>query len=210
MTIPHDSNPPQASGPPLIKGRLFIVSAPSGAGKTTLCRAAMQRCPNLTYSISYTTRQPREGEKHGIDYYFISRREFEAGIENDKWLEWAVVHDHFYGTSRDLVEHHLTRGRDILLDIDVEGCAQILEKFPESITIFIMPPSLEALRKRLEHRGTDAPETIARRLESAATEIRRRHSYRHIIVNDSLPEAIEGFVELIRGRFSENPDSGRP
>jgi guanylate kinase len=190
------------------RGRLFIVSAPSGAGKTTLCRAAMLRCPNLAYSISYTTRPQREGETHGIDYYFISRREFEEGIESGKWLEWAFVHDHFYGTSRDQVEHQLGCGRDILLDIDVNGCAQIVKQFPESITIFIMPPSLSALRKRLENRRTDAPEIIARRLETAKLEIARKDLYRHIVINDRLDEATERFVDILCGPAPGNPPHG--
>ncbi len=190
-------NPMQATDAEPVRGRLFIVSAPSGAGKTTLCRAVRERIPDLIYSISYTTRLPREKEAHGVDYYFISRREFENGIENGKWLEWAPVHDHFYGTSKDQIEHHLSEGCDILLDIDVNGAIQILEKYPESITIFIMPPSLDVLRRRLENRGTDAPETIARRLKNAVHEIARKDLYRHIIVNDVLPEAIERMVAII-------------
>ncbi len=169
----------------------------------------MQRCHNLAYSISYTTRPQREGERHGIDYYFISRQEFKAGIERGKWLEWAVVHDHYYGTSRDQVEGRLRLGRDILLDIDVNGCAQIVKKFPESITIFILPPSLDALRERLEKRGTDAPETIARRLETAKREIARKDLYRHIIVNDQLDQAIEHFVDILCDRPPGNGSYGR-
>lgn len=187
----HDSSGRSA------RGKLFIVSAPSGAGKTTLCRAVRERIPNLAYSISYTTRLPRDGETHGVDYYFISRLEFEEGIKKDKWLEWALVHDHFYGTSKDQIERHLARGNDILLDIDVNGAAQILAKHPESITIFIMPPSLDLLRKRLESRGTDTPETIARRLDNAVHELARKDLYRHIIVNDVLPEAVEQMIAII-------------
>lgn len=197
MSISSDPNPMQATDTEPVRGRLFIVSAPSGAGKTTLCRAVRERIPDLIYSISYTTRLPRGGEAHGVDYYFISRREFENDIENGKWLEWAPVHDHFYGTSKDQIEHHLSRGRDILLDIDVNGAVQILEKYPGSITIFIMPPTLDVLRRRLENRGTDAPEIIARRLKNAVHEIARKDLYRHIIVNDVLPEAVERLVAII-------------
>lgn len=197
MSISPDINPMQATDTGQVRGSLFIVSAPSGAGKTTLCRAVRERIPDLIYSISHTTRFPREGEVHGVDYYFISLREFENGIENGKWLEWALVHDHFYGTSKDQIEHHLSQGRDILLDIDVNGAVQILEKYPESITIFIMPPSLDVLRRRLEKRGTDAPETIAKRLENAAHEIARKDLYRHVIVNDVLPEAVERMAAII-------------
>jgi guanylate kinase len=197
MSIASDPSVMQtATGTP-VRGNLFIVSAPSGAGKTTLCQAVRERIPDLAYSVSYTTRLPREGEKNGGDYYFISRAEFEEGIKNDKWLEWALVHDHFYGTSKDQVEYHLAHGSDILLDIDVNGAFQILAKHPESITIFIMPPSLDALRNRLESRGTDAPETIARRLDNAVDEITRKDLYRHIIVNDVLPEAVEQIISII-------------
>jgi len=150
-------------------GRLFIVSAPSGAGKSTLCRAIRDRLPDLLYSISYTTRRPRDGEQNGVDYYFIARDEFEKGIDCGQWAEWAEVHDNYYGTSAERLDRCLSGGQDILLDIDVQGMRQIIKKYPAGITIFIMPPSLEVLKERLQSRGTDSAETIALRLKNAKT-----------------------------------------
>lgn len=179
------------------KASLFIVSAPSGAGKSTLCRAARARFPGLVYSISFTTRPPRPGEKNGVDYFFISRSEFEEKIRQDQWAEWAKVHDHYYGTSAGFLYQHLAEGRPVLLDIDVEGARQILKRFPDSITIFIMPPSREVLRQRLEKRGTDDPGAIDKRLANAEKEMRHQNRYRYVIVNEKLDEAIEAFCGII-------------
>jgi len=179
------------------KGCLFIVSAPSGAGKSTLCRAARDRFPDLVYSISFTTRTPRPGEENGVDYCFISRSEFETKIRQGEWAEWAKVHDHYYGTSAALLNQHLEEGRSVLLDIDVEGTRQILKRFPESISVFIMAPSIEVLRHRLEKRGTDDAEAINRRLANAEKEIAHKNLYRYVIVNDHLNQAIEAFCSII-------------
>ncbi len=179
------------------KGNLFILSAPSGAGKTTLCRAILKRYPEIVYSISYTTRPPRKGETEGVDYHFISTDRFEAAIREGRWAEWAKVHDNYYGTSADAIDRHLSAGRDILLDIDVVGTRQILKKFPEAVTIFIMPPNMAVLENRLRARGSDDPDAIARRLENAETEIASRKIYRHIIVNDKLDEAIRQLASVI-------------
>ena len=143
------------------RGRLFILSAPSGAGKSTLCRAVLDRFPDLLYSISYTTRRPRQGEENGNDYHFIAKGEFERGIARGRWAEWADVHGNHYGTSAGLLDRGLNGGQDILLDLDIQGTRQILKQYPAAVTIFIMPPSLEILRYRLEKRGTDSPEVIA-------------------------------------------------
>jgi len=178
-------------------GCLFIVSAPSGAGKSTLCKAALSRFPDLLYSISHTTRKQRDGEKNGVDYYFVSAEEFKRGIESGQWLEWARVHDNYYGTSADFIKKNLARGRSILLDIDVAGARQILSRLSDCITIFIMPPSLAVLKERLEARKTDSPETIATRLKNAEAEIAQKEMYQHIIVNDCLPEAIARLAAII-------------
>src|SRR6056297_1461094 len=179
------------------KGCLFIVSAPSGAGKSTLCQAVRERFPDLVYSISFTTRSPRAGEKDGVDYFFISPSEFEARIGRGDWVEWAKVHGHYYGTSADFLNQQLSAGRRVLLDIDVAGAKQILNRFPESVTIFIMPPSLDALRRRLETRGTDDAESIEKRLVNAEKEIAEKDFYRHVIVNDRLDAAIDAFCDII-------------
>jgi len=179
------------------KGHLFIISAPSGAGKTTIVKAVLDRLADMLYSISYTTRKPRNGEQDGIDYNFISRDDFKKRIDGGEWAEWAEVHGNNYGTSAEFLDNGLASGRNILLDIDVQGTIQILERYPDSITIFIMPPSLETLGKRLELRGTDSKADIARRLVNAEKEMAKKDLYRHIVVNDQLSEAIEKLISII-------------
>lgn len=178
-------------------GRLFIVSAPSGAGKTTLCSALMNHFVDMLYSISYTTREPRKGEKDGVDYHFISREYFEKQITAGRWAEWANVHGNYYGTSAVFLDEAVASGKDILLDIDVEGTKQIIERYPDSITIFIMPPSLDVLRLRMDSRGADSKEVIEKRMTNAEKEISQRGIYRHVIVNDNLPKALEELISII-------------
>lgn len=180
------------------EGCLFVVSAPSGAGKTTLCREVLKRLPDLKYSISYTTRTPRKGEEHGRDYFFISPDEFQRRIESDQWAEWAEVHGNYYGTSALFLEQRLARGNDILLDIDVQGAQQIMRRYPGCITIFIMPPSPEILARRLAGRGTDSKEVIEKRLRNSREEMARKDLYHYIVINDHLPEAIEELTDIIR------------
>lgn len=180
-----------------LKGNLFILSAPSGTGKTTLCKALLERFPDIVYSVSYTTRPPRGTEINGKDYFFIEKEAFKKKLKQNYWAEWANVHGHFYGTSREFLDNYLTIGRDILLDIDVQGTRQILEYYPHSVTIFVMPPSLEALRIRLESRATDTAEVIERRLRDAEKEIRYRHIYRHVITNDKLDKAVDCLTRLV-------------
>jgi guanylate kinase len=176
---------------------LYIVSAPSGAGKTTLCDAALRHFKDLSYSVSYTTRSPRKGEIHGKDYFFVSKSEFEAGIRSGRWAEWAQVHGHFYGTSVQQIRDSLNAGRDILMDIDVQGARQMVARFPAAVTIFIMPSSEKELNRRLQIRGTDDQQTIALRLANARKEMTQKDKYRHIIVNDDLSKATDQFVDLI-------------
>jgi len=178
-------------------GLLFIISAPSGAGKSTLCRAVRERFADLVYSISYTTRPPRGGEQNGVDYHFIAKDEFEKGIASGRWAEWAEVHDHYYGTSAEFLDGELSVGRDILLDIDIQGTRQILQRYPDGVTIFILPPSLEVLKSRLHFRDTDSPEVIAVRLKNAREEIAQKDFYRHIITNDRLAVAVTELITLI-------------
>ncbi|MCW7754184.1 guanylate kinase [Desulfobotulus sp. H1] len=190
------------------RGRLFVVSAPSGTGKTTLCTALRERFPDLSYSISYTTRSPRKGEKDGRDYFFISLEEFRAGIDQGRWVEWAEVHGNYYGTSAFALEKTLSSGGDLLLEIDVQGMRQILERFPEAVTIFILPPSVASLRERLFKRGTDASEVIERRIADAILEIARKDAYRYRIVNDDFERARDALLFLIDAcRKYEDPDT---
>jgi len=178
-------------------GLLFIISAPSGAGKSTLCRAVRERFADLVYSISYTTRPPRGGEQNGVDYHFIAKDEFEKGIASGRWAEWAEVHDHYYGTSAEFLDGELSVGRDILLDIDIQGTRQILQRYPDGVTIFILPPSLEVLKSRLHFRDTDSPEVIAVRLKNAREEIAQKDFYRHIITNDRRAVAVTELITRI-------------
>jgi len=178
------------------KGILFIVSAPSGAGKTTLCRALRRHFTDLRYSISHTTRAPRPGEEDGVDYFFIGPDEFKTAIQTGAWAEWAEVHGNYYGTSAAFLESGLASGNGILLDIDVQGMHQILERFPDSVTIFIMPPSLEVLKARLVSRGSDSTAVIAGRLANAEKEIAQRERYQHVIVNDDLARAKAELIAL--------------
>jgi len=178
-------------------GNLFIISAPSGTGKTTLARAVLKRFSDMLFSVSYTTRKPRTGEKHGNDYYFISKEDFIDKIHSGQWAEWARVHGNLYGTSSEFLDKNLACGKNILLDIDVYGTEQILKRYPESITIFIMPPDIDTLKIRLESRGTDSKSDIARRIAQAEEEIKQKSHYRHIIVNGRLPAAVEELISII-------------
>ncbi|MFW6081027.1 MAG: guanylate kinase [Desulfosalsimonas sp.] len=180
------------------KGRLFILSAPSGTGKTTLCRRILSAFPDMRYSVSFTTREPRTGEKDGREYHFIPSEKFEQMIRENRWAEWAVVHGNYYGTSADLLEGELASGHDVLLDIDVNGASQITKRFPDSVTVFIMPPSMEDLKNRLEKRSSEPPEVIEKRLRAAELEMAHRHDYNHLIVNDNLDEAARELESLIK------------
>ena len=185
---------------------LFIIAAPSGGGKTTLCREVRKRFSDMLYSVSYTTRKLRDGEREGVDYYFIDKNDFENGIAAGKWAEWALVHGNYYGTSGDFLDKGLADGRDILLDIDVQGTRQILEHYTNSVAIFILPPSLEVLQQRLKARGTDSAESIAVRLKNAEKEMSQQDLYHHLIVNDQLSKAVPELISIIENyRTTDNP-----
>ena len=183
----------------LQRGHIFIISAPSGAGKTTLSRAILKRFTDMLYSVSYTTRSSRKGEQNGVDYHFISKEAFKRDIEMGRWSEWAEVHGNYYGTSAEFIEKGLSSGRDILLDIDVQGTIQILKRHPDSVTIFVLPPSMNTLRQRLEMRGTESKTVLRRRLENAKKELAHKDLYRHVIVNDQLSSAVEELISIIEG-----------
>ncbi len=184
------------------KGKLFIVSAPSGAGKTTLVRAVLKEFTSLSYSVSHTTRPPRGNEKEGLDYFFISPAEFEEKIARGLWLEWARVHDNYYGTSRPFVEDCLQKGKSFLLDIDVQGAVQIMASGLNPISVFILPPSFEALSQRLLNRGTDSKEVIEKRLINARAEMEQKHRYQYVVVNDDLNAAIEELCAIFKKEMS--------
>ncbi|MDM8537174.1 guanylate kinase [Desulfobacterales bacterium HSG17] len=182
-------------------GQLFIISAPSGTGKTTLTQALLDRFSDIAYSISYTTRMPRKNEIDGVDYHFISHEEFQSGIHVARWAEWAEVHDNFYGTSAGFLDKKIRAGQSVLLDIDVEGRRQVIKRFPNACTIFILPPSLEVLEQRLRSRGTEAEETIQKRLKNAVDEISHRLEYKFIIINDDLEQAKSELFEIIQNKL---------
>ncbi|MDQ4120252.1 MAG: guanylate kinase [Acidobacteriota bacterium] len=172
-----------------MKGNLFIISSPSGGGKGTLIRETLYRVPDVGYSISFTTRKPRRGEVHGQHYYFVGVEEFENLIASGEFLEYANVHGNFYGTSRGEVEKELKLGRDVILEIDVQGAEIIKRLIPESVSVFILPPDFETLRERLIRRGTDNPEVLEVRLRNAPGEIRRFTEFDYVIVNDEKERA---------------------
>lgn len=179
------------------KGSLFIVSAPSGAGKTTLCRKLVSSLPNLQFSVSYTTRQPRKGEVNDRDYTFVNRQDFREMAAKGEFIEWAEVHGALYGTSRKRLEELLSSGNDVILDIDTQGAMQIKERYKEGIYIFILPPSLETLRERLKNRMTDSKEEIGKRLGRAISEIKTFDKYDYVIINDTLEDALRKFKAVI-------------
>jgi guanylate kinase len=172
------------------QGTLFIVSAPSGAGKTSLVKALRRSFAGLTVSVSHTTRPRRPGEEHGRDYFFVERQEFERMIETGEFLEHARVFDHHYGTARRTVEIALAGGRDVLLEIDWQGARQIRQALPDCVSIFILPPSRTTLEERLKARGQDDPETIARRMRDAISEMSHYREYDYLVVNDDFDQAL--------------------
>jgi guanylate kinase len=194
-------------------GRLFIVSAPSGAGKSTLCSAVRRNLGDLAYSVSYTTRPPRSGEREAVDYHFISEAEFKRGIDEERWAEWARVHGNYYGTSARWIQETLNSGQDILMDIDLQGARQMVRRFPDAVTIFIMPPSLAELERRLRQRAADSLQDIDLRLQNAKDEIDQRGFCRHELLNDDINRATQALVDLIevhrQGVSGRSVDSGR-
>lgn len=182
-------------------GELFILSAPSGAGKTTLIQnlvsGRFSDLGGLAFSVSHTTRQPRQGELDGRDYHFVDHATFLGMIEADAFLEWAKVHDNYYGTSRQEVFPRLEKGIDVLLDIDVQGAEQVVSRVPEAHGIFVLPPGYESLERRLRGRGLDDDGTIARRLAVSLEEVNRYDRYRYVIINDDARRASEALAAII-------------
>lgn len=179
-----------------MKGDLFILSSPAGGGKTTIANLLVKEIPKLKRVVTCTTREPRPGEKNGVDYFFLSKEEFEKRVKKNEFLEYAIVHGHYYGTPKREVEEELSKGYDLLLVIDVQGMRQIKSNKKDIITIFIIPPSLDELISRMKKRG-DSPEEIKKRLETAKKEIPAWKEYDYIIVNDILEKAKENIKLII-------------
>lgn len=193
-------------------GNLIIVSGLSGSGKSTLAAGVLKTVPRLKFSISHTTRAPRGDEKHGVEYFFVDREEFQSLIRADKFLEWAEVYGYYYGTSRDFVDDFLKNGQDVLLDIDVQGARIIRQKRKEAVGIFIMPPSYEVLRERLRSRSLDPGFVIEQRLKIACEEIRHYKDYEYLIINEdrgSSMEELRSIISGVRCRMAARIESAR-
>lgn len=189
------------------KTTLFVVSAPSGCGKTTLLEIVCARVPRLKFSISSTTRPPRPGEVHGVHYFFISQEEFFRKVEKGEFLEWAKVHDYYYGTDATNLKKWLDEGYDVILDIDVQGARQVKCLGSDVVTIFILPPSWEELERRLRERRTESPDAIALRMTTARSEVAEAFWFDHLVVNDDVNKAaskIMAIIESARSRTSRS------
>ncbi len=180
------------------KGNLIVISAPSGSGKTSLANRALEEIPKLRFSVSHTTRKPRPGERDQVEYFFVSEKEFEEMIGQGTFLEHARVYGNYYGTSRAFVDEQLSVGYDVLLDLDVQGAAQVKKSYPEAILVFVFPPSLEVLKTRLKNRGLDDPSIIDKRLRIAKKEIQRYTDYQYVIINREIEESLVELKSIIQ------------
>ena len=181
-----------------MRANVYIVSAPSGSGKTTLLQSLLKTFKDLKFSVSHTTRQPRQGERHGVDYFFTERTKFIEMANRGEFLEWAEYYGQLYGTSRAFVEEHVAAGRDVILDIDVNGARQVKEKINDAVAVFIMPPSFSELERRLRSRRQESDEAIHRRLEIARSEIPVSRNYDYIVVNDVLEDSVQALEAIVR------------
>jgi guanylate kinase len=189
---------------PHSKPILIVISAPSGAGKTTLCSRLLMARSDLKLSISTTTRAPRGQEQEGVDYHFVSPEKFQSLIQEDRFAEWAKVHDYFYGTSKTTIEDAFRDHKHVLLDIDVQGAASLKRLYQEQcFTVFVSPPSLEVLEKRLRSRGTDSDEVVAKRMRNARKEMLAAQSFDKLIINDDLNRAANELLEAVQHRLSK-------
>lgn len=179
------------------KGFLVIISAPSGAGKTTICRQLLKRNPDLIYSISVTTRKPRGKEKNGKSYFFITEEQFKERIEQDYFAEWAIVHGNYYGTPKNFVDEQINRGKLVICDIDVQGGEKIINVYPNAVKIFILPPGWDELESRLRSRRTDSEQVIQKRLNNAKKELKHISHYEYLVINDDLVSTVQKIEKII-------------
>jgi guanylate kinase len=184
----------------MVNGTLYIVSAPSGAGKTSLVKALLNSEGQLEVSVSHTTRKMRSSETDGIDYHFISREQFQALVREGEFLEYAEVFDHYYGTVRSIVDSQLAQGKDLILEIDWQGARQVREQMPECMSIFILPPSLQTLEERLKGRAQDSAQIIARRMQDAIAEMSHYVEFDYIVINDLFEQAIDDLRSIFQSQ----------
>lgn len=192
-----------------VRGVLLVLSGPSGAGKGTICQVLLKSRPDMCYSVSATTRQPRAGETDGLNYFFLAKERFEEMIRNDELLEYASVYGNYYGTPRQYVEDKLAQGCDVVLEIDPQGAMQIKKKFPEGVFVFIVPPSPEELSERIHKRGTDSKDVIDKRLSAAAAELACASKYDYLVVNDQVDAAtakVSAIITAEKNRVARNCD----
>jgi len=180
------------------KGKLFVFSAPSGSGKSTIVKMILKEYPNLIFSVSATTRKKRKDEINGVHYHFISEKEFLKEIEVDNFIEWQRFYDYYYGTLKKVVEQNIEKGNSVVLEVDVKGAIQIKQNYPNSVLIFIVPPSIEELKKRLVKRNTETDEDLKKRVERAKMELSFADKFDYAVVNDRLENAIEKVKEIIQ------------
>src|SRR3569833_3229885 len=181
-------------------GNLFVVAAPSGAGKSSLVKALLELDSHVRPSISHTTRPPRGQEKHGREYFFVAPQEFDGMVLADAFVEWAFVHGHRYGTSKKAIEERIAQGADVILEIDFQGALQIKRIFANAVLVFILPPSMEELRSRLERRGEDSPETIELRLQNAADEMKQAREFDYVIINELFERALFDLKAIVHAQ----------
>jgi guanylate kinase len=180
------------------KGKVIVISAPSGTGKSTVCRLLLKKIKNLKYSVSVTTRQKRKFEKDGKDYFFVTKDEFKKMVKNNYFIEWQKVHNNYYGTPKEFIEKNLNKGYNVLLDIDVKGGKTLKKIYPDGIFIFLVPPSWEELKRRLKSRGTEDEKELELRLKNAKKELKFKKYYDFVIVNDKIEETLKKIVEIIK------------
>jgi len=177
---------------------LIVVSSPSGGGKSSIIEALLKTDPQMEYSVSVTSRPPRPGEKDGVAYHFVTEAQFRKWIDEGRFYEWAVVYDHLYGTRRDIIMEKLKRGRDVIMDLDIQGGLNIKRQSPDSVLVFLLPPDLDVLEQRLRARGTDSEDVIRGRLSNVHEEMRHAMQYDYVLINDNLNETIENVREIIK------------
>lgn len=186
------------------KNKLFVISGSSGVGKSTVIKGFLERHQDFVFSVSCTTRPIREGEKDGVNYFYVSKEEFKNSIENDEFLEWAEFSDNFYGTKKEFVKNILAQNKNLILDIDTQGALQVKQKMPEAVLIFIAPPSYQDLEYRLRSRNTESEEAIAKRLDFVKLEIENSKYYDYIVINDELHHAISELERIIKYEVEKN------